>query len=46
MVLELAVESGSEYIITHNLKDFRGVENFGIKALLPKEFISIMGKSK
>ena len=46
MVLEVAVESGSKYIITHNLKDFQGVEDFGIKALSPKEFLKIMGKSK
>ena len=46
MVLEVAVESGSEFIITHNLKDFEGVENFGIRALSPKEFLKIMETSK
>lgn len=39
MVLELAVESGAEYIVTHNLRDFQGVEEFGIEALSPGVFL-------
>ncbi len=39
LVLEVAVESQSEYIITFNKKDFRGVDKFGIKPLTPKEFL-------
>ena len=35
MVLELAVEANCFYIVTFNLKDFRGVELFGMKAILP-----------
>lgn len=46
MVLEIAIESGSELIVTHNVKDFHGVENFGIKALTPKEFIKILEESE
>jgi len=46
MVLEVAVESGSKFIVTHNIKDFQGVEDFGIKALTPKEFLKIMEKLK
>jgi predicted nucleic acid-binding protein len=30
-ILELAFESGCEYIVTYNVKDFSGVEDFGIK---------------
>ena len=44
MVLELAVEAEVEYIVTHNLKDFNGVEHFGIKAITPKEFLQIIGE--
>ncbi len=44
MVLELAVEADVEYIVTHNLKDFNGVEHFGIKAITPKEFLRIIGE--
>jgi putative PIN family toxin of toxin-antitoxin system len=39
LVLEVAVESQSEYIITFNKKDFLGVEKFGIKVVTPKEFL-------
>ncbi len=46
MVLEVAVESESKYIITHNLKDFRGVEAFGIKACSPKDFLKIKERIK
>lgn len=39
LVLEVAVESNSEFIITHNIKDFKGVEKFGIQVLGPKQFL-------
>lgn len=39
LVLEVAVESQSEYIITFNKKDFIGTEKFGIKVVTPKEFL-------
>ena len=44
MVLELAVETEVEYIVTHNLKDFHGVEHFRIKAITPKKFLRIIGE--
>lgn len=46
LVLEVAVESQSEYIITFNKKDFRGVDKFGIKVLTPKEFLIEVGALK
>lgn len=42
-ILELAVESQGDYIITYNKKDFEGIEKFGIKAIEPKEFLEIIG---
>lgn len=39
MVLELAVEAGCEYIITYNLDDFKGIEQFGVEAITPKQFL-------
>ncbi|HEX8160419.1 MAG TPA: putative toxin-antitoxin system toxin component, PIN family [Pyrinomonadaceae bacterium] len=39
-ILELAVESASDFIVTYNLKDFAGAEKFGIRALTPQEFLS------
>jgi len=45
MVLELAVASKSRYIITHNLRDFRGIEEyFGITPVTPGEFLKIIRK--
>jgi len=45
-VLELAVESNCDYIVTFNTKDFAGAEKFGIKAVKPNEFLRIIGEIK
>jgi predicted nucleic acid-binding protein len=38
MALEVAVEAGAEAIVTHNVRDFDGVEDrFGIRVLRPGE---------
>lgn len=42
MILELAVASQCEYIITYNLKDFSNIQHFGLKSIRPKEFLSII----
>lgn len=44
MVLELALSSNSKYIVTFNRKDFVGIENFGIQAITPKDFLNIIGE--
>ena len=44
MLLELAVAAGCDYIITYNLKDFKGVEQFGIAAITLKEFLEQIGE--
>ena len=41
-ILELAVTSESDYIITYNLKDFIGVEKFAVKAITPQEFLKML----
>ena len=38
-LLELAVASGTKLIVTHNTKDFKGIEEFGIRSLTPKELM-------
>jgi putative PIN family toxin of toxin-antitoxin system len=43
LVLEVAVESQSEYIITFNAKDFKGCDKFGIAVVTPQEFITMRG---
>lgn len=45
MVLELAVTSNCDMIITYNKKDFKGVEEyFGIRLLTPKELLLEIGE--
>ena len=44
MVLELALAAGCERIITHNVVDFAGSEQLGVKAISPREFLSIIRK--
>ena len=43
LVLEVAVESQSEYIITFNTRDFSGCEKFGVKIVTPYEFMKVRG---
>ena len=43
-VLELAVESGCDYIVTFNTRDFAGAENFGVVAIKPQEFLRELGE--
>src|SRR6266496_4388104 len=42
LVLELAVSANCEYILTHNVRDFKGSEKFGIIAITPKEFLQVI----
>ncbi len=44
LFLELAISARCQYIVTHNIKDFKGTEKFGIKAITPKEFLQIIGE--
>ncbi len=46
LILELAVSAKCEYIVTHNIKDFKGTDKFGLKVLTPKEFLQIIGEVK
>jgi putative PIN family toxin of toxin-antitoxin system len=43
-ILELAYTSGSNFIISYNKKDFKGIGKFGIKVLTPKEFLELLEK--
>ncbi len=43
-ILELTIESNSKFIITYNVKDFKGVSQFGINVLNPKEYLKIIGE--
>lgn len=39
LILELAVASGSGYVVTHNTADFRDAERFGVAVLTPRELL-------
>jgi putative PIN family toxin of toxin-antitoxin system len=41
-ILEVAFNGGAKYIVTHNIKDFIGVDDlFNIKVITPKQFLHI-----
>lgn len=43
-ILEVAVASSSDAVITYNKRDFRGIETFGLKLLDPKELLTELGE--
>ncbi len=44
LVLELAVESESAYLVTHNIRDFSETGRFGVKAVTPRDFLRVSGE--
>jgi predicted nucleic acid-binding protein len=44
-VLELAVESRADFLLTFNARDFAGAERFGIRVITPREFLAIIGEA-
>jgi len=43
MVLELAVKAECDSVITYNIRDFLGIERFGISAITPADFLDSIG---
>lgn len=43
MVLELAVTARCDSVVTYNIRDFFGIERFGIRAIAPAEFLRAIG---
>ena len=43
MVLELAVKADCDSVVTYNTRDFAGIEQFGIRAITPAEFLDSIG---
>lgn len=43
LVLEVAVEANCGFIVTHNRRDFAGVEHFGIRVVTPQKLLRIVG---
>jgi putative PIN family toxin of toxin-antitoxin system len=46
LVLEVAVESECDYLITHNLRDFDAARTFGIRVMNPRSFLKAIGQLK
>jgi putative PIN family toxin of toxin-antitoxin system len=44
MVLELAVGSNSNPIVTHNTADFKGIEKYGLRVVKPHDFLREIGE--
>ena len=42
-LLELAVASQADFLVTYNLRDFRGSETYGIRSVTPGEFLRTIG---
>ena len=42
-ILEVALAGNCKYIVTFNKKDFLGIEEFGIKAVTPYEYLNKEG---
>jgi hypothetical protein len=41
-ILELAVESRADFLLTFNSKDFAGADSFGVRVISPREFLAII----
>ena len=46
LLLELAIVARCKYIVTYNLRDFAGIQQFGVQAITPKEFLQKIGELK
>ena len=46
MVLEVAFEGDCDFIVTHNVRNFDGIEKFGLSALRPGAFLKRLEDSQ
>ncbi len=44
MVLELAFAANCPYIVTPNIRDFRGCEQLGVQAVTPRHFLKMIAE--
>ncbi|WP_073593896.1 twitching motility protein PilT [[Phormidium ambiguum] IAM M-71] len=43
MILELAVKAGCDSVVAYNIRDFVGVDRFGLTVITPAEFLQSIG---
>jgi putative PIN family toxin of toxin-antitoxin system len=46
MIVECAVSAGCDYIVTHNVKDFRRVEELNVQVATPAEILNLLRSKK
>lgn len=46
MVLECAVASGSQFIVTHNVKDFKRAPELKVRAVTSSEFLTLLRRKQ
>ncbi len=46
MVLELAFAAGCSHIVTYNVRNFLGCDQFGIKVVTPRDFLNLIRDKK
>jgi putative PIN family toxin of toxin-antitoxin system len=46
MILELAVAANATHIVTHNVRDFRGCDRFGVTVITPADFLELLGEDQ
>ena len=46
MVLECAVASGSQFIVTHNVKDFKRAPELKVQAVTPSELLTLLRRKQ
>jgi hypothetical protein len=42
MVLECAVASNSQYLVTHNIQDFQRIVELGVTPITPASFLAFL----
>lgn len=45
MVLECAVASNSQYLVTHNIRDFQRIGELGVTPITPASFLALLRSS-
>jgi putative PIN family toxin of toxin-antitoxin system len=45
-VLEAAIHSEADYIVTHNLRDFEGAQEMGVNVITPQQFLQLLGEAR
>jgi predicted nucleic acid-binding protein len=42
MLLELAIAANARFIVTYNIRHFKGIHGFNVRAIKPSEFLKLL----